>query len=173
MDALMESLSKDVVGMGILLLFAKGLSWNAVECPAPESNSAMQNHCLHCRCVSYHRNGKMTSMLPASFHDNLSKNAQIRQRTLTKSIENSENPLFWQQKPGCTRVRSPEIPPQIIMPIIAADTNRLHTAQCTAAAARRKCSRSCCGCRWKLHGRKRPAHTRSPCASGGGAESCG
>lgn len=36
----------------------------------------------------------MTSMLPASFHDNLSKNAKIRQRTLTKSIENSENPLL-------------------------------------------------------------------------------
>lgn len=36
----------------------------------------------------------MTSVLPGSFHDNLSKNAQIRQRTLTKSIENSENPLF-------------------------------------------------------------------------------
>ena len=36
----------------------------------------------------------MTSMLPASFHDNLSKNAHNRQGTLTKSIENTENPLF-------------------------------------------------------------------------------
>lgn len=33
-------------------------------------------------------------MLPASFHDNLSENAQICQKTLTKSIENSENLLF-------------------------------------------------------------------------------
>jgi len=50
-------------------------------------------------------------MLPASFHDNLSENAQIRQKTLTKHCKNTENPSFWQQKPGCTRVRSPEMPP--------------------------------------------------------------
>ncbi len=64
-------------------------------------NALFRNQTLRCKiivCIAvvYHTTemGKLTSVLPGSFHDNLSKNAQIRQRTLTKSIENSENPLF-------------------------------------------------------------------------------